>query len=746
MPEINSNPTCKYVAVSRADTCAPGERRGLWRLSAEYARLKDADFVVFAGGLWSGQAIRDQLIFLRKQLAFVNAQLRPHAAEAKRLEKRREALKGKLSARGKKRLLAEKAGEARKEVASIDERLPAVERLKKLLEAERAAILAEIDRYTPENLAKDMAADFPEFTDASGKPIKVYVVPSKAYDHDIGILAARALGHELRKKGVVVLSRNAARIPLWNGKRNLEVLVPAKRKLPGKYHSTGPESEIAKKRQQTASRKRIHAQLLGCYGVAIAKPKGEYSIPYVTAGMLSRIEEEGMTFAENQVCIRLVEQSMDRAELLVTTLSVKDLVSEERKLIGSPGELTDERRKILDVIREEGSCSTGEIADRAKLSRKVVEETLRGMVVDRDRNKSWSGLHYHEGSDRWDFRLDWVKKNLRYPLPNGDRKVDSILAWGCIHGGAKDVDYVHFRTQAPRVALERNVTVMVGAGDFIEGLKHNLDKRGAIMAGFENLTKQETFVGNLQAAVILDVFRPRFERALAGVGKTVSAAQVAEMILGALVQFVYIAGNHDLWAKDSGIEPLVTMRDKMVNYLSRAIERILIEKGLPKPDYLRDLIDSKFVQVKDPVGETSLPSGLKMAVAHPHMSRTKTTSIRIQELMERSPDTQVLISANFHVAEHLEMWEPEIGQRVGIQVGTIKRDSHFEAGKLKTVDQGFAWVQVESVEAKDVEGKKTRRVVESTATFYSNGGVDMTKLDPEKAYKDFHKDLGIGLS
>lgn len=741
MPEIKSNPTCKYVAVSRADTCAPGERRGLWRLSAEYARQKDADFVVFAGGLWSGQAIRDQLIFLRKRLALVNKKMRPLAAEQKRLEAREKAIPAKLAGG---RVKGPEGPKLRKELEAIPARLEEIDVELPPLKDEKKAILAEIDHYEPLNLAKDMAEDFPAFVNAAGKPIKVYIVPSKAYDHDIGILAARELGRLLRKKGVIVLGRNAARIPLWNGKRNLEVLVPAKRKLPGKYHSTGPESEIAKKRQQTASRKKIHAQLLGCYGVAIVKPKGEYPIPYATAGMLSRIEEEGMTFAENQVCIRLVEQSMDRAELLVSTLSAKDLVSDERKLIGNPGELTDERRKILDVIRDEGACSTGEIESRTRLSRTAVEETLQGLISKGPVRKTWSGLHYHEGSDRWDFKLDWSRKYLDYPMPNGNRAVDSILAWGCIHGGAKDTDYMHFRRDAPKVALERGVTVFVGAGDFIEGLKHHLLERGAIMAGFETLTKQEMLVGNLQAAVMLDVFRPRFEKLLAGAGKLANGAQVWDLIKQALVWFIYVAGNHDLWAKDFGMEPLVIMRWQMVNRIAREIEKVLIEKGLPKPDYLRDLVDSKFVQVKDPVGETNLPSGLLMAVAHPHMSRTKTTSIRIQELMEKSPSTQVLVSANFHVAEHLEMYEPEIGQRVGVQVGTIKRDSHFEAGKLKTVDQGFAWLQVESVETKDsTTGEKQRRVVESTVTFYSNGGVDQTKLDAEKPYKDFHAALDI---
>lgn len=735
MPETNN--TVKYVFVSRADTCAPGERRGLWRLTAEYARLKDAAFVVFGGGLWSGQSINEILIRLRKRLANVNAKLRAIDGIVDRKE-------NPAKPKPKKDRKDTKPRRPTALVAALEKKsVPDLKKERALLEDERDDLVAEIDRYTPANLAAEMAKDFPAFNSASGKPIKVYIVPSKAYDHDVGDLAARELGKLLHKQGVVVLGRNAASIPLWDGKRNIEVLVPAKRKLPGKYHSTGPESEIAKKKQQTASRKRVDLQLIGCYGVAISKPKGEYAIPYVTAGMLSRIEEEGMTFAENQVCIRLIETALDRVEPVVTTLSVKDLVSEERKLIGSPGELTDERRKILELLRESGSLSTGQIADRTKLSRKTVEETCKGMIVERDRNTTWSGLHYHEGSDRWDFKLEWVKPNLRYPLPNGDRKVDSILAWGCIHGGAKDADYMHFRTQAPKVALERGVTVFVGAGDFIEGLKHNLDKRGAIIPGFETLTKQEMFVGNLQAAVMLDVFRPRFERALVDLGKAPTAAQVAEMIKAALVWFIYVAGNHDLWAKDFGMEPLVLMRFQMVNRIAHDIEAMLIEKKLPKPDFLRQLVDDKFVQVKDPVGETTLPSGLHLTVAHPHMSRTKTTSIRIQELMERSPETQVLISANFHVAEHLEMWEPALGQRCGVQVGTIKRDSHFEAGKLKTVDQGFAWVQVESVDTKDEDGKKTRRVIETTATFYSNGGVDQTKLDPEKPYKDFHKDLGI---
>jgi hypothetical protein len=97
-----------------------------------------------------------------------------------------------------------------------------------------------------------------------------------------------------------------------------------------------------------------------------------------------------------------------------------------------------------------------------------------------------------------------------------------------------------------------------------------------------------------------------------------------------------------------------------------------------------------------------------MAVIHPRMARTKTSSIRAQEGLEKQRDNQIVISANFHVAIMVEQWEEALGMRVAAQVGTLMRYTSYEDGHLKTLDFGVACLRVKSI---------ARRIVVSESCF-----------------------------
>ena len=53
-----------------------------------------------------------------------------------------------------------------------------------------------------------------------------------------------------------------------------------------------------------------------------------------------------------------------------------------------------------------------------------------------------------------------------------------------------------------------------------------------------------------------------------------------------------------------------------------------------------------------------------------------------------------MLLANFHVATSMERWDPEVGQRVGMQFGTIVRETQFEENKGKKVDIGVGYLRI----------------------------------------------------
>jgi len=77
------------------------------------------------------------------------------------------------------------------------------------------------------------------------------------------------------------------------------------------------------------------------------------------------------------------------------------------------------------------------------------------------------------------------------------------------------------------------------------------------------------------------------------------------------------------------------------------------------------------------------------------MSRTKTTSIRVEEAFEFS-DCQSVDLANFHTTIFAEKWDPDLGQRIGSQAGAMTPLTYFEHGKLKRVDFGPMYVGMRS--------------------------------------------------
>lgn len=681
MGTVKEGDVVRIGLMSRVDYGCDGYRQGLLELAAEIFKKEDIHFVILAGGLISGRAI------IKKQ-----KKLRAEFRTIKSLAAKQE----RLIASGVKE--GEKPGKlepARKKLADLQ---------KELNEAESA--LSELE---PEALANELAKRLPHFTNSSGERVRLYIVTSPAYDKETGEAVVRLLADE-RKDDIRVWKASGDRFDLKQVKKILETLTPEKATwLRGDYYSTPVERVLKDKRKQTAQ-ELPDLDVVGCFGSTITKPQGEIDRPYASLPVLHRLEEA--TVAENQIGVRVMEIRRGKVDPIMRNYPFKDIVSHERLYIVPPESMPATAKKLIDALKARGRLTTGLLADATELSRETVERTLKKELAEKrdKRLKSWPGLTFDEAANRWDFNLAFMQDNLRYEAPKGDMAVDSIVAFGCLHAGSVHTDIPAFLNSVSAAMIERDARTLVGAGDFIEGLKHNLVLRGEVYGGM-NDTDQEKLAGRMIGEVRFRAFAPRFLAQLRenssewkklGVASLQKSLQ--EALKDSLDTFVHIPGNHDDWKKDAGWTPLAFMLHEMVGYMRRKIEKLLLEHDFVLGG-LADIIMAK--TVKGP--KYTLPSGLRMEVMHPHMARAQTTSIRPQQMLAKS-DCHIVIGANFHAGEHLEEFRPDLGQRVCLQLGTMKHRTDFEDSKLKIVDFGFGWVSVSSVNG---------RIVKTENTFYS---------------------------
>lgn len=714
-----NNESVRIGLMSRLDFGSKGSRQGLWELAAEVFKMNDVDFVILAGGLVAGKQIeahRRDLIRARKAAERgVRDCERKISANFKKID----SVKTHHSTR--KRLVREND-------ELFDEKAEHEQEIKDLT--------SEIASLEPKALAKTLAQALPRFKNAKGHQVKLWIVTSRAYDGDFGREVAELLGESTDREHVRVLGKDDDYMKLWDdGFKELQILTSPTKGFRGDYYSTQTEALIRRKSKQSSRPRSPDIQVIGGYGVAYTKPKGEFSIPYVTVPTLCRIEE--LDGRENQTGVRVIDVFRDRVHPVVRNFDFKSLVARERSFIGSPGKLDSKTRKLIDLLRGEGAKSTGELAEKTGYAKKTVMRLLKKHIpTEKSRTRlTWPGLEYDENSDRWDFRLSWVQEHLRYPSLSGEGRVeDSIVVFGCLHCGSMNTDYLHFKHDVPRVILEKNARLLVGCGDFVEGLAHDMLKRREVYGGL-NEDEQQEWVGYLIADVMLTVFRVRFAELLESAPKRLKPGRVAKMIEEALLTFVWAPGNHDEWIKRSGKLVLKTMVATMVERLTETIEDMLSERGL-HVNKLSRLIKRKIVKVEKDETYT-LPSGLKMGILHPHMSRTKTTSIRLQSSLGFKKDCQVVFIANFHVGATLHEWTGQLGQRYGMMVGTMKHGSPFEDSKLKTVDQGFGWVRIVSKEGV---------IIDTEDTFYTNDKAKQKKLDMNAPFRAIMKQLDIELS
>ena len=473
-------------------------------------------------------------------------------------------------------------------------------------------------------------------------------------------------------------------------------LSPRKHRLPGQYASTAPEKEI--REAESTSWESTDLWVVGGLGASVSKPGGGerkrpfISLPASHIPMANIPGEPSVTL--NQIGMRVIEVHPN-GDKIIRTWNLRDLAKQERSFVtGAKAGSTTIHRKIIDAIKtDRHGLHIGEIAEFIGETRSVVESAIEFLVEPRALKRvTWPGLYRDEESHRYNFHQDWLQESLRYPWDyDKDYKELRRLLFGCMHAGYTTTDYEYIRHKFPEHIERLNIGVLELIGDITAGLKHNLIHRGQIISGL-NYTEQEILAAELLGTVIHDVFISRFNKKLSTIEHPqVVQSDLDEMIASSLLLFLYIVGNHEGWQKDDGHTPGVVFKEAIISLLNAYIGKFLEEQGLFTWN-LDSIIRSKVVELPEERAVYEFEDGISCQLFHPSMSRTMTSSIRLESALNFS-ECRIVDIANFHTAVNIQKWDPDardnkMGQREGNQVGAMCPWTDFENGKLKTIDFG----------------------------------------------------------
>ncbi|MEX0587243.1 MAG: hypothetical protein WD159_00585 [Patescibacteria group bacterium] len=634
--------------MSRLDWGSPGFRQGMVELAFKHFEKEGVRFVVLAGGLVSYPHLKFKL----------------NPAMLMNLWK--EEFGGDYGEKDKKPAPKERVADAR--------------------------------RWLLDQWASEIAKMLPKLRNGSGHLARIYIVTSPApnYDGWIGREIARRL--TVLRPDIRYWGEESVQLSLKYQNKIVWVLGPEKASWRSKYFSTAVDRMIEDEEKQT-SRALPDLWIVGCTASSLQRPKGEKKRPYISVPALHRLQ--GINTAENQVGIRVVE-FFPQGHFLVRNYNFKDHTAQERQWIPDP-EGTPMQKSIVAELKSKGAMTVGMLEDTLQVSRQEIAAAIEAL----NQGGYAPAINLDEDSQLYDFDPTWVETELKYPMiPAEECREDILLNFGCMHAGSVYTEYEFFVRDVPQIMLRQGSKVLVGSGDLIEGLEHDLDKRGETMAGM-NYTDMERLAAWMICRVMLKVFEARLDAALQNFkDKAPTRKQLRSLVEECLVTFLYREGNHDAWVLKRGVVPLAVFEPALVSCLAQGMGEILKQRKLVLPD-LRGIAEAHVSY-----GEVhTLPSGMGVTLLHPFMARALTSSLRAQQMLELAK-TQIVVGANFHVAINVDQWDSDFGQRVAQQVGSIVWRTDFEHGKMKTLDVGVGHLRILSHEG---------RILMTESAFFNEG-------------------------
>lgn len=643
----------KALIISRIDYFDKGYRRGLLELVGKIAEYEKPGYLLINGGLVSYYGFIEQLKL--------------------RLECR------------KKQNLKKKAEEAEKPKAER-ELVLTTEQSKK--EAREELIQEAVD---------ELKEAIPKIVNKQGRNAKIYISIRNvtSYDGPIGQEIAERL--QDARSDIFLWDPEGARFPFKYTDKVLWALSPSKAAWRGEYYSR-PLQNIIKDKERILSLSLPDLWVGGCLASSVNKPAGgESTVHTISIPALHKIHR--VQTSENQVGICIVEAPRDNDPLTVRIYDFRDILAKERELIPLPKALDEDpnaskqenesRNRQREIFKEVTSHvpTIGMLEDalpweRSTIERDIKEYNERGLepsiILDRQ-------------SGKYDVDQSWLREKATYSFPNLKQlDQDAILGFGCLHAGYKTTQYKWFIDRLPELILRYDVNTLVGAGDYIAGLKHDLFSRGELIPSLSRYSEHEKLAAELIGNVLVRTFKSRFNIESQTLSKESSEQNIRNAVEKSLPYFRYDDGNHDEWVRDLGFNVLATFQERLAGYITKELANYLVKHGFNIYG-IDELVLGHLIYNSEHV----LDSGVTLSIRHPHQGRTLTWSGRAQQTLQATSG-QVVALANFHTSVSVVEYNYETGPRLALQLGTIVAGTEFEDNMNKRVDTGVGIARVYS--------------------------------------------------
>lgn len=550
----------------------------------------------------------------------------------------------------------------------------------------------EITNRVLYGFAKDLALQIPIIKEpGTEKKIRLYVMTSRAYDGMYGAEIAEKLA--LLRPDIRHWAKPSEHLPLkpppHEKFKEIACLVPTKQTFRSKYDSTAVDRAV-EDYLNIANKAYASVAIVGCYNVSFYKPAGgESPLHIIALPGLSHIEENRAS--ENQIGVTVLRLTND-GNLFVRSHNLNDLIVRERETINISPKYTKAAEKILEAFKHRSWWTIGLLAERLGKERDELEKTLKSIVEITRLNPP---LRYDESSQRYYIPRPWIQQNLTYPYPWPDKAFieERFLSFGCLHALSRHTAHAFMLDEMPKLMLKHDIRHLIGGGDFIEGRAHGLPENGELLYG-AGYVEQESFAAWLVAKALLTVFKERLRKTLLSADKRLFSHEAAALsfVKLTLPNFWYIPGNHDEWTEKAAFKALTIFRYELLKLLRQRVTETLRSEGLVVPALLEEFIEKSVVKMT-PLDAALHPSGISLSLNHLHMGRAQTKTLRSQHLLNATR-ADVNIHANFHTALSMARFDPEMGERVIQQIGTLKVRSGFEDRKGKKVDFGVGYLRI----------------------------------------------------
>ncbi|MBI4992161.1 MAG: hypothetical protein HZB99_03000 [Candidatus Harrisonbacteria bacterium] len=522
------------------------------------------------------------------------------------------------------------------------------------------------------------------------------VVAEKIYDRPIGY---KILDELRKRRDDIRLSDNPeTKMPIQlSGFGEMRVIVP--RKQPWFYENiTGLLQRLVNGFAMRTGSGKPPLILVGCTGTGSNLPyyKG---VPCIAVPALHKLDDQLST--ENMVgCVAVtITKDGDKFRIRSTTYDFRTALADEYNL-ALPDGLSRRHKQVLDVLKSSSaSLKTIQFRLNSNARNPWELETVQGIVEDLQKKKL---AVYYEKGHRYAIRESLHNEaNLTLEQFTKDSRTLTFVIKSCWHVGALKALYFTVLKKEPELADDADVIVL--NGDVQQGISHNYEYNGEMLATMNGPDKHQSAAAIMQAIILLDIFRRRWARLVA------LKLPTKEMLQKCLVTFVYNVGNHDesRFSKSKDAIALhifdLKLRSEMVMLLTAFLQSENRASDV-RFDELVKLINEKIIRVGE--SRTIKVSDAVIGLKHPRQGNTQNKGARIQQtasFFEKAlayyPDRDlkqlcVVMVANFHEASSIHT--SHFGKTIlGVMSAAMLKDTEFENNINKAVEHGMVKVSVQ---------------------------------------------------